>query len=340
MKSVVNKVAVLGCGISGAVCASVLARNGVSVTVFESGRGPGGRMSQRRETTEDGKELFFDHGAPFFNVSDNNVMNLVHEWEARGLVAEWKETFRSFDCISCKFVDTEKDGSGKKYVGVPGMNSICRAMCHEAGVEAKFGITVGRLEWLDDINSWSLISLDGQNLGHFDGVVASDKNAVSPRFTGVTRRPPPLDLSLFPELALKLQDVPVHSCFALMLAFSEPLTSIPVKGISFRNSEVLSWAFCDSSKPGRSATSECWVLHSTAAYAKAVIRETGLQKPSNEALTKVVEELFEEFQNTGLDIPQPFFMKAHRWRLALHPCDSPLKHAQTSPCMPSIFKEG
>lgn len=29
---------------------------------------------------------------------------------------------------------------------------------------------------------------------------------------------------------------------------------IPVKGFSFKNSEILSWAHCDSSKPGRSTT--------------------------------------------------------------------------------------
>jgi ribulose 1,5-bisphosphate synthetase/thiazole synthase len=46
--AVAMKVAVIGSGISGAVCASTLARNGVSVTIFDSGRGPGGRMSQRR----------------------------------------------------------------------------------------------------------------------------------------------------------------------------------------------------------------------------------------------------------------------------------------------------
>lgn len=34
--------------VSGAVCASTLAKNGLSVTLFESARGPGGRMSQRR----------------------------------------------------------------------------------------------------------------------------------------------------------------------------------------------------------------------------------------------------------------------------------------------------
>ncbi|KAK9275042.1 hypothetical protein L1049_022300 [Liquidambar formosana] len=313
MNSVVTKVAVVGSGIAGAVCAAALARNGVSVTVFDSARGPGGRMSQRRELSEDGKELSFDHGAPFFSATNSDVLDLIHGWEARGLVAEWKENFGMFDPITKKFVDFEKEGLSKKYVGVPGMNSICRALCQEPGVESKFGVGVGRLEWLEDENLWSLTGLDGQNLGHFMGVVASDKNMVSPRITDVTGKAPPLDMNLAPKLDGKLPDIPVNSCFALMLAFAEPLSSIPVKGFSLKDSEVLSWAYCDSSKPGRSAMSECWVLHSTMEYARGVISQTGLRKPSNATLTKVAEELFQEFQSTGLNISQPFFMKAHRW---------------------------
>lgn len=308
MSNVATKVAVVGGGISGAVCASTLAKNGISVTLFESARGPGGRMSQRREISEDGKELLFDHGAPFFSASNSDVLRLVHEWESKGLVEEWKENFGSFDCISKKFLDIEQEAPNKKYVGIPGMNSIC----NETGVESKFGVSIGRLECLDD-EKWSLTGLDGQNLGRFSGVVVSDKSIASPRFTDVTGRPPPLDLSLTPELALKLQDIPVSPCFALMLAFSEPLSSVSVKGFSFKNSEILSWSHCDSSKPGRSTASERWVLHSTANYARGVIAQTGLQKPSSATLTKVAEELFQEFQSIGLNIPQPFFMKAHRW---------------------------
>ncbi|BAS86708.1 Os03g0784000 [Oryza sativa Japonica Group] len=44
-------VAVIGGGISGAVCASLLAARGVAVTLFDSGRGAGGRMAQRRCST-------------------------------------------------------------------------------------------------------------------------------------------------------------------------------------------------------------------------------------------------------------------------------------------------
>ncbi|KAK7243956.1 hypothetical protein RIF29_38771 [Crotalaria pallida] len=307
------KVAVVGSGISGAVCASTLARNGVSVTLFESARGPGGRMSQRREKTEDGKELHFDHGAPFFSVSKSEVLNLVQEWQSRGLVAEWKEKFGSFDYQTLKFNNMEQEGLSKKYVGVPGMNSICKALCNESGVESKFGVSVGRVEWLDDAKLWSLIGVDGQNLGQFKGLVASDKNIVLPRIAEVTGRSPPLDLKLVPELSEKLHNLAARPCFAVMLAFADPLPSIPVKGFSFQNSKLLSWAFCDSSKPSRSTECERWVLHSTAEYAEDIIAQTGLKKPSDTTLKKVAEQLFHEFQSTGFNISQPIFKKAHRW---------------------------
>ncbi|MCI16606.1 hypothetical protein A2U01_0037750, partial [Trifolium medium] len=115
--------------------------------------------------TEDGKELHFDHGAPFFSVSNPEVVRLVQEWESRGLVAEWKEKFGSFDFQTLKFDSIEQEGLSKRFVGVPGMNSICKALCNESGVESKFGVGIGRVEWLDDEKLWSLIGVDGQNLG-------------------------------------------------------------------------------------------------------------------------------------------------------------------------------
>jgi len=194
MTSAAAKVAVIGGGISGTVCASLLAGRGVAVTLFDSGRGAGGRMAQRREVMEDGTELRFDHGAPYFTVTNDEVAQVVGGWEARGIVAEWKAMFACFDRATGKFTDFEKEGSTKKYVGVPGMNSICKSLCSEDGVVAKFGVTVGKMDWLQDRSSWSLASLDGKDLGNFDYVVATDKNVGSPRFSGLTGRPPPLGL--------------------------------------------------------------------------------------------------------------------------------------------------
>ncbi|XP_024959608.1 uncharacterized protein LOC112500361 isoform X2 [Cynara cardunculus var. scolymus] len=313
MNPITTKVAVIGAGISGAVCAFNLAKSGISVTIFDSARGPGGRMSRRREIAEDGRELYFDHGAPCFTTTNTDVEEMIRVWEARGLVAEWKQNYGSFDFITKKFVNFEKEGLSKKYVGIPGMNSICRALCQEPGIESKFGVMVGRLEWLENKDSWSLIGLDGQDLGQFNGVIAADKSTFSHRSTQVTMKPPPLDVDAIPGIANMVKEVPVRPCFALMLAFETPLSSIPIKGFSFENSEVLKWAICDSSKPGRPTSSERWVLHSTEKYAEGIIARDGLQKPSNAALAEIAEELFGEFQRTGLDVSVPFFKKAHRW---------------------------
>ncbi|KAI3938186.1 hypothetical protein MKW92_013399 [Papaver armeniacum] len=315
-----KRIAVIGCGIAGSVCASTLARNGMSVTMFDQGRGPGGRMSQRREMIEDGKELMFDH---------------VREWEQRGFVAEWKEKFGSFDFSTAKFGEADsvfhlthfftEESTRKKYVGVPGMNSICKTLCNEPGVEPKFGVTVANIQWLEETNSWSLIDLNGQALGHFDGLVASHNSIVN--LWPSTGRKSALDLTAFPELAAKLRNTPAIPRFALMLAFPEHLSSVPVKGFSFKNSEILSWAYCDSSKPGRSSSrhvysvyptiqsfiSECWVLHSTEEYARTIISQTELQKPSNVLLTEVAEKMLNEFLRIDSQIPKPFFTRAHRW---------------------------
>ncbi|PIA30479.1 hypothetical protein AQUCO_05500032v1 [Aquilegia coerulea] len=107
------------------------------------------------------------------------------------------------------------------------VSQACRAVCDEPGVEAKFGTTVGTLQWLEDKNLWSPNDLDGKTLGHFDAVVASDKNVVSPRFTAVTGRPPPLDNVFSSRAAPKLEEVSVCSSIFLcvMVAFSEPLSS-------------------------------------------------------------------------------------------------------------------
>lgn len=63
---------------------------------------------QFREKTEDGKELHFDHGAPFFSVGKSEVLRLVEEWESRGLVAEWNEKFGFFDFHTHKFKNIEQ----------------------------------------------------------------------------------------------------------------------------------------------------------------------------------------------------------------------------------------
>eukprot|EP00951_Prasinocladus_malaysianus_P044134 scaffold562957_cov28-Prasinocladus_malaysianus.AAC.1 len=69
------RVGLVGAGVSGLVFAKSLQESfpagHVSLTVFEWGRGPGGRTARRRAQTEDGAALAFDHAAPYFTLDPN-----------------------------------------------------------------------------------------------------------------------------------------------------------------------------------------------------------------------------------------------------------------------------
>ena len=66
------RVGIVGAGVSGLLCAQrllSLAGPELQLTVFEWGRGPGGRTARRRVTLESGVELSFDHAAPFITAT-------------------------------------------------------------------------------------------------------------------------------------------------------------------------------------------------------------------------------------------------------------------------------
>ena len=108
------RVAVVGAGISGLTAASHLARGGCAVTVYETGRGPGGRTSTRR-AGPDGAGWQFDHGAQYFSAKDPAFRAIVEDWRAEGLVAEWTGVFGTLDATTGTFV--REDGSETRNAG-------------------------------------------------------------------------------------------------------------------------------------------------------------------------------------------------------------------------------
>ncbi|MGA8880775.1 MAG: FAD-dependent oxidoreductase, partial [Azonexus sp.] len=59
----VPHLALIGAGIAGLSCATALQQAGLKVSLFDKGRGPGGRMSTRR-----GDDWQCDHGAQYFTA--------------------------------------------------------------------------------------------------------------------------------------------------------------------------------------------------------------------------------------------------------------------------------
>ena len=166
------RVAVLGAGVAGAVCASRLASlPGITTTVFDMGsRGPGGRACSRPVDGKGGSfspadqggatsldalpegagALTFDHGVQAFTVLDADVRTLVDGWVREGYVSAWEGRFGVVDAATGRFAPLGTESAadaddpfglleparGPRYVGVPSMAHLVRGMLERAALAA------------------------------------------------------------------------------------------------------------------------------------------------------------------------------------------------------------
>jgi predicted NAD/FAD-dependent oxidoreductase len=84
MTSTIRSAIVLGAGIAGLSCATELARAGITVTLLDKGRRPGGRVATRRM---DG--VSFNHGAQFATARGEEFGALLTELRTNGQAAVW-----------------------------------------------------------------------------------------------------------------------------------------------------------------------------------------------------------------------------------------------------------
>lgn len=102
------RVIVVGAGMAGLMAAREASAAGHEVTVFDKGRGVGGRLATRR--IEDGT---LDHGAQFFTVRDEVFAAHVDAWSREGVVREWCRGFSDID-------------GHPRHVGTRGMSGIAK----------------------------------------------------------------------------------------------------------------------------------------------------------------------------------------------------------------------
>ncbi len=89
-------VAVIGSGISGISAAHTLIENNYSVTIFDQGKNPGGRLGLRTLRNHPFLIRVIDVGAAYFTVSDPIFQKKLTEWTNNELVHEWTDTFHVF----------------------------------------------------------------------------------------------------------------------------------------------------------------------------------------------------------------------------------------------------
>jgi renalase len=116
-------VAIVGAGMAGLTAARILNNTGITVTVFDKGRGLGGRMATRRIG-----RATFDHGAQFFTARDGRFQGAARQWLHEGVTELWCMGF-------------EKRDGHPRFVGRGGMTSIPKFLARGLNVRLNEPVT-------------------------------------------------------------------------------------------------------------------------------------------------------------------------------------------------------
>ncbi|MDY7091546.1 MAG: FAD-dependent oxidoreductase [Acidobacteriota bacterium] len=298
------EVAVVGAGLAGLACARTLADHGHRVRVFDKARGVGGRMSTRRA-----EELRYDHGAQYFTARNARLRRWVDSWCQAGVVARWEGRIAVLEEGTVEL----KKSTTERFVGVPGMNALCKHLSQEAGtqelgtqdLELTLQTRVTRLLRDESAENggpaWRLEAEDGSELGSYDAVVV----------TAPATQAAELLEAAAPRLAVAARKAETAPCWAVMVTFPQPL-ELDFDG-AFVHGSPLSWIARNASKPGR-PEGESWVLHASPEWSRE-----HLELSREEVAPLLLEALRRAVGKLGSPAlaGDPAHLTAHRWRYAL-----------------------
>ncbi|MEM9345878.1 MAG: FAD-dependent oxidoreductase [Planctomycetota bacterium] len=290
-------VAIIGGGISGASAGQQLSQRGASVTVFDKGRGPGGRCATRRH-----ESYSFDHGAQYFTAHDPRFRRQVAAWATEGTVARWRP--RIGELTPAGYEPTRQK---KMWVGTPGMNAIGRAMLEP--LDTHFGSLITSID--HDEQGWSLRDREGQSYGRYDQLLVTVPAPQVGPFLG----------DHFSEASDASNHAKMLPCWSLMLAFDQPI-DLPFDAAKAAGSGPIGWLARNSSKPGRSSNGmDCWVVQADHEWSRGHV-ELSMQQ----ALDKLLNDFARVCAMCGVAFTGPVHADAHRWRYALATPDAAQDH--------------
>lgn len=282
------KTALIGAGLAGTAAARALKEAGIVVSVFDKGRGPGGRLSTRRIETALG-QVRMDHGAQYVTAQSDSFLNFLAQATEAGACEPWKARLFSIDRGGNAHVLRPVD----RFVGRAGMSSIVKFALE--GLNPEFNRRAKKLT--GEAGAWRIHFEDGTIEGPFDAV-------------GVTLPPEQLIEFLarsdgdFATIIATARRVTVAPCWAVMAvadsAFDPGFDGAKVYGGSIR------WISRMASRPGF-GDSESVVIQASPDWSNAFLEET-----PDFVAQQICEEAYIRF-----GMPRPVWSDAHRWRFAM-----------------------
>ena len=220
-----NQIIIIGAGLSGLSCARDLQTRGIDATIYDKGRGVGGRMATRR-LEDQGETAIFDHGAQFFTARDDRFQQIVRDWCDEGLAKAW---FRGQNKAQLNGTLTDESDGHPRFCATHGMNSLAKQLAQDLEIHTEQ--RVAKLDW--DGDSWTL---------HF-----ADASTCSARSLLLTC-PVPQSLALLDagavqlptDLRARLENVTYESCVAALL-WLRGAGRVPSPGALYCEEEPISW---------------------------------------------------------------------------------------------------
>lgn len=219
-----------------------MAQQGHQVRVFEKSRGPGGRLSSKRVGGGDSADI----GAQYFTIRDPRFRLFLQQWAGEDAFAEWPGRF-GFQHPEEGWQPFPQEA---RYVGVPRMSAISRALSEHVVVEPE--VRIGQL--IRDNNQWQLLCTEGHDHGHYDHVIITAPPAQAGQI---------LEDSGLTALADKVEFAAgqMLPCWTVVARLEG---SVPLAYEGMRpNSGALFWVANNASKPGREHGGNWWILHAT-----------------------------------------------------------------------------
>lgn len=251
----VGRVAVIGAGLSGAVCAQELALSGRQVQVFDKSRGAGGRLATRRAQWQDAegeaRTTRFDHGAAGFGATTSAFRAFAEQACRSGWLAAWAPALAP-----------GTPDAGPMYLPIPDMPRLTRELL--AGIDFCWDTPIDALIRQGD--GWQLRSRGEAQPGTFDVVILAMPPAQAATLLAAHA----------PAWAQRAAQVLMQPCWTLM-GVAEASQTGEAWDLCRPEHPVIELLMRNERRPGRERRPDeaQWVAHARADWSRAHLEQLG-----------------------------------------------------------------
>lgn len=276
-------IAVVGAGLSGLRAARLLSDSGLDVTVFDKGRGIGGRSSSRR--TEMGS---FDHGLSLFQLLGPDSERDAARWKGAGILVPWSPSIRVDPGAEAWPFDPEAPIA----VAAPAANALAKHLAE--GLKIIVGTRITELR--PDDHGWTLKSEAGADFGPFSKII----------LTVPADQAAPLLSDHAPDLALRAEGSTLVPRWTMMVSCNSDPGEVP--DVILPGAGPLAMIIAEHRKPGRSSQPR-FTAHTKTDWTVAHLEDT-----ADVVGEKLLPALAEDI---GVSVFDLRIASIHRWRFAL-----------------------